>query len=87
MPESMPNLPVARVLWDAKPVLQTAAAAWILAGGAHHTAYSMSVTTGQMEGFAEMADVEFVLIDESTNLRQLKQDLRIGETYYGLRGL
>ncbi len=87
MPEPMPKLPVARVLWDAKPDLQTAAAAWIYAGGAHHTSYSLSVTAEQMEAFAEMADVEFVLIDESTNLRQLKQDLRVGETYYGLRGL
>ena len=87
MPEPMPKLPVARVLWDAKPDLQTAAAAWILAGGAHHTSYSMSVTAGQMESLAEMADVEFVLIDEDTQIRQLKQDLRVGESYYGLKGL
>lgn len=87
MPEPMPRLPVARVLWDAKPDLQTAAAAWIHAGGAHHTAFSLSVTAAQMESFAEMAGIEFVLIDEQTSLRQLKQDLRVGETYYGLKGL
>ena len=87
MPQAMPKLPVARVLWDAKPDLQTAAAAWILAGGAHHTGFSHSVTASQMESFAEMADVEFVLIDGKTDLRQFKQDLRVGETYYGIRGL
>lgn len=87
IPEPMPKLPVARVLWDAKPDLQTAAAAWILAGGAHHTCFSLSVSAEQMESFAEMAGIECVLIDENTDLRALKRDLRVGETYYGLRGL
>ncbi len=87
MPAPMPRLPVARVLWDAKPDLQTAAMAWIYAGGAHHTSYSMSVSAEQMEAFAEMADIEYVLIDENTDIRQLKQALRLGETYYGLKGI
>ncbi|QYY34493.1 L-arabinose isomerase [Ruficoccus sp. ZRK36] len=87
LPEPMPKLPVARVLWDAKPDLQTAAQAWILAGGAHHTGFSLSVSAAQMESFAEMAGIECVLIDENTDLRALKQELRVGETYYGLRGL
>lgn len=83
----MPKLPVARVLWDAKPDLATAAAAWIQAGGAHHTAFSFDVTSKQIEMLAEMAGVECVFIDEGTELRRFKQDLRTGEVYYGIRGI
>ena len=35
----LPKLPVARVVWIPEPNLKIAAAAWILAGGAHHTGY------------------------------------------------
>ena len=86
-PEPLPNLPVARVLWDAKPDLRTAAAAWIQAGGAHHTGFSFDVTAPQMEALAEIAGIECVVIDGSTELRRLKQDLRLGEVYYGIRGI
>ncbi len=85
--EKMPKLPVARVLWDAKPDLATAAEAWIQAGGAHHTAFSFDVTADQIETLAEMTGAECVFIDESTEMRRFKQDLRTGEVYYGIRGL
>ena len=58
----MPHLPVARVLWDAKPDLASAAEAWILAGGAHHTCYSQNISTEMMKEFAGMAGVENVVI-------------------------
>tara|TARA_R100000027_G_scaffold67263_1_gene65294 strand:- start:18926 stop:20428 length:1503 start_codon:yes stop_codon:yes gene_type:complete len=87
IPEEMPNLPVARVLWDAKPSLAVAAEAWIQAGGAHHTAFSFDVSSEQVEMLAEMAGVECVFIDQGTELRSFKQDLRLGEIYYGIRGL
>lgn len=83
----LPKLPVARVLWDAKPELQTAAAAWILAGGAHHTGYSQSVTTEYMEDFAEMLGIELVVIDKDTRLREFKNQLRMAEVYYGIKGI
>ncbi len=83
----LPKLPVARVLWDAKPDLQTAAAAWILAGGAHHTGYSQSVTTEYMEDFAEMLGIELVIIDKDTQLRDFKNQLRMAEVYYGIKGI
>lgn len=83
----LPKLPVARVLWDAKPELQTAAAAWILAGGAHHTGYSQSVTTEYMEDFAEMLGIELVVIDKDTQLRDFKNQLRMAEVYYGIKGI
>lgn len=83
-PEPLPNLPVARVLWEPKPNLKVGAAAWILAGGAHHTCYSQSLTSEYLEDFAEMAGVEFVLIDQQTTIHSFKQELRNNELYYHL---
>ena len=80
----LPKLPVARVLWDAKPDLETAATAWILAGGAHHTVYSQAVTTEFIEDFAEIAGVEVVVIDKNTTVRQFKELLNANEAYYHL---
>ncbi|MBU2974647.1 L-arabinose isomerase [Zobellia sp. B3R18] len=83
----MPNLPVARVLWDAKPDLQTAAAAWIYGGGAHHTCYSQNISAESLEDFAEIMDIEFLLIDEKTDLHRFKQELRWNDAAYGLKGI
>lgn len=71
--EDLPKLPVARAVWKPLPDFKTAIAAWILAGGAHHTGFSKVVTTEMMEDFAEMADIEFLAIDENTDLRELKK--------------
>ena len=84
---ALPKLPVARVLWKPMPDLKTGAAAWIYAGGGHHTCYSRTVTPENLEDFAEMAGVEMVLIDHTTNLRTLKNELRWNEAAYGLKGL
>lgn len=78
----LPRLPVARVLWVPKPSLKVGASAWILAGGAHHTVYSQQLKTEHIEMFAEMADVELVVIDADTRLRQFKQELRWNEVAY-----
>ena len=83
--EDLPKLPVARAVWKPLPDFQTAIAAWILAGGAHHTGFSKVVTTEMMEDFAEMADIEFLVIDENTDLRELKKEIRWNEVYYKLR--
>jgi len=80
----LPKLPVARAVWMPKPDLSTSAAAWIYAGGAHHTGFSQAVTTEMIEDFAVMAGVELVVIDADTRLRQFKQELRWDEVYYGL---
>lgn len=77
-----PKLPVARVLWKPYPDLKTACAAWILAGGAHHTCFSQNLTSQHMQDFAEMAGVEFVKIDQKTDLYQLKNELRWSEASY-----
>ncbi|GAB3903526.1 L-arabinose isomerase [Larkinella knui] len=83
--QPLPRLPVARVLWDAKPNLKTAAAAWILAGGAHHTVFSKAITSEYMEDFAEIAGIEYVLINEETKIHAFKQELRWNEVYYHLK--
>ena len=78
----LPKLPVARVLWKPYPDMQTGLAAWILAGGAHHTGYSQNLTAEHMEDFADIAKIEFVLIGKDTNLYQLKNELRWSDVAY-----
>ena len=80
--QDLPKLPVARVLWKPYPDMKTGCAAWILAGGAHHTCYSQNITSDQLADFAEMAGIEYVLIDKDTKLHQLKKELQWSEVYY-----
>jgi L-arabinose isomerase len=80
--QDLPKLPVARVLWKPHPDMHTGCAAWILAGGAHHTCYSQNLTAEHLEDFSEMAGVEYVLIDKETRLNTLKNNLRINEIIY-----
>jgi L-arabinose isomerase len=72
----MPKLPVARVLWKPEPSLSEAAEAWILAGGAHHTSFSYDVTVEQMMDWAEMAQIECVLIDKNTDILAFRNQLK-----------
>jgi L-arabinose isomerase len=80
----LPKLPVARAVWVPKPNLTVGAAAWIHAGGAHHTGFSQAVTTEMLEDFAEIAGLELVVIDADTKVREFKQQLRWNEVYYAL---
>lgn len=82
--EPLPKLPVARALWLPRPNLKVAAATWIFAGGAHHTGFSYSVTPEHLRDFAEMAGIEFLLIDESTTVEGFKDTLRWNDLYYHL---
>jgi len=84
-PEDMPNLPVAKALWEPRPNLEVAGAAWIHAGAAHHSAYTQGITTAQLTDFAEMAGVELLVIDAATTIRGFKQELRHNAAYYHLR--
>ena len=72
----LPKLPVARAVWLPRPSLKVAAAAWIYAGGAHHTGFSQSLSMEHMEDFAEIAGVELIIIDAETRLRELRRQLR-----------
>ena len=78
----MPKLPVATAFWEPKPNLYTGAEAWILAGGAHHTAFSYDLTSEQLGDWAAAMGIEAVYIDGNTNLRDFKRDLMLGEVFY-----
>jgi L-arabinose isomerase len=85
---SLPKLPVARALWQPEPDLRTAAACWIYAGGAHHTGFSLALNEQHLERFAEMAGIEFLLIDRAATVSQFKKELRWNDVYYHLaRGI
>lgn len=85
---NLPKLPVASAFWKTHPNLADGAAAWIYAGGTHHSAFTLALTPEYIEIFAEMADVEFVLIDKDTRVSELKKELRWNDLYYHLnRGL
>lgn len=74
--QAMPRLPTARALWRPRPSLDVAAAAWIHAGGAHHTGFSLALELEHLEDFAAMAGLELLVIDEGTELRRFRSELR-----------
>ena len=80
--ESMPRLPVARALWKPYPNIREASEAWITSGGAHHSVYSTALTAEYFRDWAEMMDIEFVLIDKDTKASRFKDELRWGEAYW-----
>ena len=82
----LPKLPVARAIWVPQPDLKIGAAAWIYAGGAHHTAFSQAITAEYIEDFSAMAGLEYVIIDKDTKLVDFKKELRWNEAYYQLAG-
>ena len=83
--QDLPKLPVARALWVPQPDLRTAAAAWIYAGGAHHTGFSQALTTEHLQDFADMAAMEFLTISKGTDVRQFRNELRWNHAAYLLR--
>jgi L-arabinose isomerase len=82
----LPKLPVARAIWVPEPDLKIAATAWILAGGAHHTALSLSLSPQHIEDFAEMADVEYLMIDRNTSIQNFKKELNWNRMCYQFLG-
>ena len=84
----LPRLPVARAVWQPRPDMRTAVEAWLGAGGAHHTALSQALDPEPLADFAEMAGVEFLLIDGDTSLPAFRKEVRWNGAYYRLaRGL
>lgn len=80
--EKMPKLPVASAFWKPMPNLADGAAAWIYAGGTHHSVFTLALTPEYIETFAEYADVEFVVIDKDTKVPEFKKELKWNEVYY-----
>ncbi|EKO3427772.1 L-arabinose isomerase [Vibrio fluvialis] len=83
-PQGMPHLPVAHALWEPMPNLQVAAASWIHAGAAHHSAYSQQVSVDSLADYADILGMEMVVIDEHTETRKFKQELKTNSLYYRL---
>jgi L-arabinose isomerase len=82
--EPLPRLPVARAVWKPKPGLSTAAEAWLLAGGPHHTVLTSALGIEPIADLAEIAGIELLVIDEQTRVSDFKQELRWNQAYYRL---
>lgn len=80
--KELPKLPVASALWIPQPNFEVGAAAWILAGGTHHTSFSYDLTVEYLEDYADIAGVEMVVIDKDTTISGFKKELRMNEVYY-----
>ena len=78
----MPKLPVGTAFWTPQPNLEVGAEAWILAGGAHHTAFTYDLTVDQMVAWADYMGIESIVIDENTNIRDFKKELKLNSVYY-----
>ena len=82
--EPLPNLPVARAVWEPSPDLATSAECWMLAGAAHHTVMD---TASGLEAWADLADIaglELAVIDGATTARAFAQALRLNQVYHHL---
>ncbi len=80
--EPLPKLPVARALWVPMPNLKVGAAAWIYAGGAHHTGFSQVLTAEHMQDFADMAGIEFLHINADTKIYDFRNEIRWNDAAY-----
>jgi len=80
--EPLPRLPVARAVWQPRPDLATAATAWLTAGGSHHTVLTQALGPEPLADFAEMAGIEFLLIDSTTTTSAFAKEVRWNEAYY-----
>lgn len=79
---ALPKLPVASALWIPQPNLEIGAAAWILAGGTHHTSFSYALTNEYLEDYADIAGIELVTIDKDTTINKFKFELKVNEVFY-----
>ena len=82
--EPLPKLPVARAIWTPEPNLKTAATAWILAGGSHHTGLSQTLTIEHLRDFAEISGMECLVIDRDTKITNFIKELKWNDVYYHL---
>ena len=73
-----------RAIWKPAPDFQTSAAAWLTAGAAHHTVMTTAVGVDVFRDFADMAEVELLVIDEETTQRGFEHEVRWNRAYYRL---
>jgi L-arabinose isomerase len=84
--EPLPKLPVARAVWKPEPSLSTSAECWLTAGGPHHTVLTQAVGAETLRDFAQMADTELLLIDETTTPHDFLDRVRWNQAYYRVYG-
>jgi L-arabinose isomerase len=82
--EPLPNLPVARAVWEPRPDLRTSAETWILAGAPHHTVLSTALSTDEVAELTEIARTELLVIDEDTVPRRFVREMRWNAAYHRL---
>lgn len=81
-PYEMPNLPVGHAFWRLQPNFDIGTQAWVLAGGAHHSAFSLDIDAEMLRIFAEFFGIEFIHINSKTELASLKNELRWNDIVY-----
>ncbi len=84
LPAPMPRLPVGHAVWRPTPDFATSAAAWLTAGGAHHTVMTNAVGIDAFRDFAEIVGTELLVIDEQTTLATFHDSVRWNAAYYRL---
>jgi L-arabinose isomerase len=84
--QDLPRLPVARAVWEPRPNLATAAEAWLMAGGPHHTCFTQAIGAEALDDFAEIAGVELVTITSETVPNRFRSELRWNQVYHHLAG-
>jgi len=80
--EPLPKLPVARAVWKPRPDFKTSAASWIYSGGSHHPVFSKALNSEVMEDFASISGIEFLHIDQSSTVSEVRKELRNNEVFY-----
>ena len=83
-PKPLPKLPVANALWIPMPNFEIGTAAWILAGGTHHSCFSYDITPEFWIDYAEIAGIEMLRIDKDTTYGSFRHQLMYNEVYYML---
>jgi len=83
-PQPLPQLPVARAVWEPAPDLETSTEAWLTAGGPHHTVLTRALTIDHLTDLADILDTELAVIDEHTSVGRFRQELRWNQAYYRL---
>jgi L-arabinose isomerase len=82
--QPLPNLPVARAVWQPRPDFPTATEGWLTAGGPHHTVLTTQLGADELTDLAEVFSTELVLIDTDTTRRSLAKELRWSAAYHRL---
>lgn len=82
--QPLPNLPVARAVWEPQPSLATSAECWLMAGGSHHTMLTTQLGIEVFEDFADIAGMELLTIDADTRPRSFAREMRWNQAYFRL---